>query len=58
MDAMLAGPQRGQVKLTATHWQTGQLIAPWVKGQVFEVIQEKAVKQSHSRLVYLLGNQG
>lgn len=39
---------------TATHYQTGQPIAAWVKGQKFRVKDIKVVKQSRSKKAYLL----
>lgn len=38
----------------ATHYQTGQKIAEFVKGNKYKVIQEKAVNQSNSKKAYLL----
>ncbi|HEL1838370.1 TPA: LysM peptidoglycan-binding domain-containing protein [Streptococcus suis] len=38
----------------ATHYQTGQKIATWVKGKTYKVLQVKAVKQSQSQRAYLL----
>lgn len=38
----------------ATHYQTGQKIADFVKGKKYTVKQEKAVKQSNSKKAFLL----
>lgn len=58
VNELLTKPKQGKVKWTATKWQTGQFIAPWVKGKTFKVVQEKAVKQSRSRKAYLLASNG
>lgn len=39
----------------ATHYQTGQAIANWVKGQSYKIFQVKEVNQSQSQKAYLLG---
>lgn len=38
----------------ATHYQTGQAIASWVKGRIYKILQVKAVNQSRSKRAYLL----
>lgn len=49
-------PVNGRVTIghQATHWQTGERMANWVKGQTFDVVGTKSVNQSHSRKAYLL----
>ncbi|MHA6603713.1 CHAP domain-containing protein [Aerococcus urinae] len=42
----------------ATHWQTGQRIADWVKGQVFAVMEQKKIDHPQSDWAYLLSNRG
>lgn len=42
------------VKKTATHYQTGQPIASFVKGSKYKVLQAKAVNKSNSKRAYLL----
>ena len=42
------------VKQSATHFQTGQTIAGFVKVNRYKVIQAKDVNQSHSKRAYLL----
>ncbi|MCY3045673.1 CHAP domain-containing protein [Aerococcus urinae] len=42
----------------ATHWQTGQRIADWVKGKVFTVMERKEIDHPQSDWVYLLSNRG
>ncbi|AEA01749.1 MULTISPECIES: CHAP domain-containing protein [Aerococcus] len=42
----------------ATHWQTGQKIADWVKGQVFAVMARKPIDHPQSDWAYLLSNRG
>ena len=42
------------VQKFATHYQTGQKIADFVKGQKYRVLQTKAVNQSNSKKAYLL----
>lgn len=39
---------------TATHYQTGQKIAPFVKGSKYKIKQVKSVNQSKSKRAYLL----
>lgn len=43
---------------SATHWQTGERMANWVKGKSFQVAQVKNVNQSASKKAYLLKNRG
>lgn len=43
-----------QVSSDAIHWQTGEVIALWVKGLEFDVLDTKTVSQE----VYLLGSNG
>ena len=38
----------------ATTWQTGERMAPWVKGLAFDVMEKKEVTQE----AYLLGSNG
>ncbi len=38
----------------ATHYQTGQKIANWVKGRTYKILQVKNVHQSNSKRAYLL----
>lgn len=38
----------------ATHYQTGQKIANWVKGRTYKILQVKTVHQSNSKRAYLL----
>ncbi|HGC8648152.1 TPA: N-acetylmuramoyl-L-alanine amidase, partial [Streptococcus agalactiae] len=38
----------------ATHYQTGQAMASWVKGRTYKILQVKAVNQSRSKRAYLL----
>jgi len=59
-DGKLGGPTNGKVTVAkwATHWQTGERIADWVKGRTFSVAQTKTVKQSRSNKAYLLTNRG
>lgn len=40
----------------ATHWQTGEAIPSWVKGQSYKIIEVKTVNQSKSKRAYLLEN--
>ncbi|MCY3034548.1 CHAP domain-containing protein [Aerococcus urinae] len=42
----------------ASHWQTGQRIADWVKGQVFVVMERKGIDYPQSDWAYLLSNRG
>ncbi len=42
------------VRSAATHYQTGQPIASWVKGSTYTIKQIKAVNQSASKRAYLL----
>ena len=42
----------------ATHWQTGEPIDDWVKGQTFSYTEVKDVNQSKSTKAYLLTNEG
>lgn len=42
----------------ATHWQTGQRMADWVKGQVFIVMERKSIDHPQSGWAYLLSNRG
>ena len=42
------------VRSAATHYQTGQPIASWVKGSTYAIKQVKAVNQSASKRAYLL----
>ncbi|KAA9239976.1 MULTISPECIES: distal tail protein Dit [Aerococcus] len=53
-------PVNGQVTVAdwATHWQTGERMADWVKGQTFQVSQTKNVRQASSKKAYLLVNRG
>lgn len=53
-------PANGKIKIGkwATHWQTGEKIASWVKGKTFVVAQTKKVRQSKSSKAYLLKNRG
>lgn len=43
-----------KVRSKATHYQTGQPIASFVKGQTYKVKQRKSVTQSNSKYAYLL----
>lgn len=47
---------RVQVKNTATTFQTGERMAPFVKGSHYKVIQVKNVNQSKSKKAYLLSD--
>lgn len=49
-------PIGGHVRVLphATHYQTGQAIATWVKGKTYTIVQKKTVKQSRSTKAYLL----
>lgn len=38
----------------ATHWQTGERIADFVKGKTYNVVNERSVMQSRSRKAYCL----
>lgn len=53
-------PNNGKIKVGrwATHWQTGERIASWVKGKSFDVDETKPVRQSKSSKAYLLKNEG
>lgn len=54
-------PTNGKIKIGtwATHWQTGERMAPHVKGgMIFDVVQTKNVRQSHSTKAYLLKKDG
>ena len=42
------------VRSAATHYQTGQAIAPFVKGNTYTIKQVKSVNQSASKRAYLL----
>ncbi|KAA9219186.1 MULTISPECIES: CHAP domain-containing protein [Aerococcus] len=42
----------------ASHWQTGQSIADWVKGQAFVVMERKQINHPQSDWAYLLSNRG
>ncbi|MCY3024911.1 CHAP domain-containing protein [Aerococcus loyolae] len=42
----------------ATHWQTGQRMADWVRGQVFVVMERKEIDHPQSDWAYLLSNRG
>ena len=44
------------VRASATHYQTGQPIASWVKGKTYTIQQVKAVNQSASKRAYLLSD--
>ena len=44
------------VRAAATHYQTGQPIASWVKGKTYTIQQVKAVNQSASKRAYLLSD--
>ena len=44
-----------RVKASATHYQTGQLVASFVKGSTYKVKQVKEVNQSRSKYAFLLG---
>lgn len=50
----------GKIKVGkwATHWQTGEKMANWVKGKTFLVDGVKSVKQSKSSKAYRLKNNG
>lgn len=56
----MPAPSNGKIKIGkwATHWQTGERIASWVKGKTFVVAQTKNVRQSKSSKAYLLKNRG
>jgi N-acetylmuramoyl-L-alanine amidase len=43
------------VKRSATHYETGQPIADFVKGGKYTIVQEKAVSAGNSKKAYLLG---
>lgn len=43
-----------KVRSKATHYQTGQPIASFVKGKTYKVKQRKSVNQSNSKYAYLL----
>lgn len=45
---------RVRVLAHATHYQTGQKIANWVKGRTYKILRVKAVSQSRSKTAYLL----
>ncbi|MBE9389533.1 DUF5776 domain-containing protein [Vagococcus salmoninarum] len=45
-----------RVNSSATHYQTGQPIANFVKGNIYRVNQVKSVNQSRSRRAYLLSS--
>lgn len=49
-------PRQAKVKQTATHWETGQRIADWVKGRVFIVKEMKIADKSQNKPAYLLMN--
>ena len=44
------------VRASATHYQTGQPIASWVKGKTYTIQQVKVVNQSASKRAYLLSD--
>ena len=44
------------VRASATHYQTGQPIASWVKGKTYTIQQVKVVSQSASKRAYLLSD--
>lgn len=49
-------PTNGRITIarSATHWQTGERMANFVKGQTYDVAQTKSVNQSKSTKAYLL----
>ena len=47
---------KATVQSFATHYQTGQPIADWVKGKAYTILQTKAVNQSNSSRAYLLSD--
>ena len=56
----MPSPSNGKIKVGrwATHWQTGERIANWVKGRTFNVSESKNVRHSKSKKAYLLTNRG
>lgn len=52
----LAVGSKVTVRAAATHYQTGQPIASWVKGKTYTIQQVKAVNQSASKRAYLLSD--
>lgn len=44
-----------EVGKQATHWQNGASIPSFVKGQTYDVIEEKTVNQSNSKKAFLIG---
>ena len=50
----LAVGSKVTVRAAATHYQTGQPIALWVKGKTYTIQQVKVVNQSASKRAYLL----
>ncbi|MCY3036241.1 CHAP domain-containing protein [Aerococcus urinae] len=71
VNELVAGRDRGEMDVEplavgasvrvadwATHWQTGQRIADWVKGQVFVVMERKEINHPQSDWAYLLSNRG
>ena len=52
----LAVGSKVTVRASATHYQTGQPIASWVKGKTYTIQQVKAVNQSSSKRAYLLSD--
>ena len=51
-------PVNGKVKIGrwATHWQTGERMADFVKGSTFPVVETKNIRQGKSSKAYLLPN--
>lgn len=52
----LAVGSKVTVRAAATHYQTGQPIASWVKGKTYTIQQVKVVNQSASKRAYLLSD--
>ncbi|MFB5068282.1 MAG: distal tail protein Dit [Aerococcus sanguinicola] len=53
-------PVNGQVTIApwATHWQTGERMANWIKWETCQVVDSKPVRQSNSRRAYKLRFNG
>lgn len=56
----MPAPVNGKVKIGrwATHWQTGERMAEFVKGGTFPVVETKNIRQGKSSKAYLLTNRG
>lgn len=52
----LSTGQRVTISTAATHWQTGERMANWVKGNAYQIVQKKNINKSRSREAYLLKN--